>query len=146
MVEPRAVTSSSPGAPLGPGRELRDAHEQLAATREILVALGRAGADPDQILDTVVARAERLCGADATSLYLRDGEAFRISRVSEGIPREWREHMQQHPVVVNRLSAVGRVAIDRRTQQIADVLSRPGVRPPRPAAARRLPHPAVGAR
>ena len=49
-------------------RELRDVREQFAATKEILSALGRSGADPDSVLDTIVARAAALCRADAAQL------------------------------------------------------------------------------
>ena len=125
MVEPRGATSNSPGDPLGQGRELRDAREQLGATREILVALGRSGADPGAILDTVVERAARLCGAQVGQLYLREGDVFRLSRVSGKMPEAFRRYLEDHPVALNRLSSVGRAALDRRTHQIADVLNDP---------------------
>jgi signal transduction histidine kinase/ActR/RegA family two-component response regulator len=104
---------------------LRDAREQLGATREILVALGRSGADPGAILDTVVERAARLCGAQVGQLYLRDDDVFRLSRVSGEIPDAFRRYLEDHPVALNRLSSVGRAALDRRTNQIADVLNDP---------------------
>jgi signal transduction histidine kinase/CheY-like chemotaxis protein len=125
VVGPFGETSNEPGDQLGPGRELRDAREQLAATREILVALGRSGADPGAILDTVVERAARLCGAQVGQLYLRDGDVFRLSRVSGVIPDEFRRYLEDHPVAMNRLSSVGRAAVDGRTQQIPDVLNDP---------------------
>jgi hypothetical protein len=71
-------------------RELHDAREQSVASRDILVALGRAGADPGEILDTVVEHAARLCGADVAQLYLRDGDHFGLSRVTGAIPETWR--------------------------------------------------------
>ena len=125
MVEPRGATSNSAGDPLGQGRELRDAREQFGATREILVALGRSGADPGAILDTVVERAARLCGADATTLYLREGDVFRISRVFGSVSETFRQYFEEHPIAMNRLSAGGRAALERRTHQIPDVLSDP---------------------
>jgi len=123
VADPDERTSSISGDSFGQHRELHDVREQLGASREILVALGRAGANPDEILDTVVERAARLCGAQVCQLYLRDGELFRLSRVSGEIPDEYRRYLRDHPVAVNRSSLVGRVALDRRSQQIADVLS-----------------------
>jgi signal transduction histidine kinase/ActR/RegA family two-component response regulator len=125
VVEPRGATSNTAGDPPGPGRELRDAREQLAASREILVALGRAGADPGAILDTVVERAARLCGAQVGQLYLRDSDVFRLSRVSGDMPDAFRRYLEDHPIAINRLTAVGRAALERRPQQIPDVLNDP---------------------
>ena len=123
MVEPRGATSNSAGDPLGQGQELRDAREQLAASREILAALGRAAADPGAILDTVVECAARLCGAQAAQLYLLDGDVFRSLAVSGEIPEEFRKYLEDHPIAMNRLVQVGRAAEDMRTHQIPDVLN-----------------------
>jgi signal transduction histidine kinase/ActR/RegA family two-component response regulator len=105
-------------------RELRDAVEQSSASREILLALGRVDADPDTILDAIVERATRLCHADAGQLYLVDGDKIRLSRtVGTSSNVEFRRYIESHPVDRDRMSLVGRVAVDRRTQQIADVLA-----------------------
>jgi len=103
-------------------RELSDAREQAVATEEILLALGRAGVDPAEILDKIVDRATRLSRADAGLLFLRRGEVFQLSRSSEATPEEYRRYVTDHPVERGRASLVGRVVEDRRTQQIADVL------------------------
>ncbi len=68
-------------------RALRDAQEHLAATREVLEALGRSGDDPSAVLDVVVERAAGLCEAQAAQLYLIAGDEVRISRVSGARPR-----------------------------------------------------------
>jgi signal transduction histidine kinase len=104
-------------------RELRDAREQSAASREILAALGRDVADPGAVLDTVVEYAARLCGAGAAQLFLLDGDMFRLSRVSGKTPDTYRQHLLEQPIARNRSSTVGRAAADKMTHQIADVLS-----------------------
>lgn len=104
-------------------RELADAREQLAASREILAALGRHASDPGAVLDTVLEYAARLCGAAAAQLFLRDGDLFRLSRVSGETPEEYRGYLLAHPIARNRMSTVGRAAEDRRTHQISDVLA-----------------------
>jgi signal transduction histidine kinase/ActR/RegA family two-component response regulator len=106
-------------------RQLRDAVEQSQASREILLALGRVDADPDTILDAIVERAARLCRADAAQLYLVDGDHIRLSRMTGASSEEFRGYIEGHPVDRNRTSLVGRVAVDRRTQQIPDVLADP---------------------
>ncbi len=103
-------------------RELSDAREQAVATEEILLALGRAGADPSEILDRIVDRATRLSRADAGLLFLRTGEVFELSRSSDATPEEYRRWVRDHPVERGRASLVGRVVEDGWTQQIADVL------------------------
>ena len=103
-------------------QELRDARHQSAASREILAALGRAAANPGDVLDTVVEYATRLCGAQAAQLFLLDGDVFRLSRVSGETPEEYRKYLLDHPIARNQSSIVGRTAEDMRTHQIADVL------------------------
>lgn len=108
------------------GRQLLDAQQQAAATREILDALGRAGADPSEVLDTIIARARLLCHAQAAQLYLVDGDTYRLSRFSGDVPADFRRYVEQNPVGLGRDSLLGRVALDRSTQQIQDVLADPG--------------------
>ena len=117
------ATGASNGADVH--RRLVDAQEQAAATREILEALGRAGAEPGDILDTIIERAARLCRADAAQLYLVEDGSFRLSRVAGYVPEVFRRHQEEHLMPAGRDSLLGRVAQDRTTQQIADVLADP---------------------
>jgi signal transduction histidine kinase len=103
--------------------QLRDAREQSAASREILAALGRAGADPETILDTILERAAHLCRAQAATLYIPEGDLFRLSRDSGKIPDEFRKLLLDQPLARNRSSTVGRAAEEMRTIQIPDVFN-----------------------
>lgn len=102
---------------------LRDAREQSAASREILAALGRAGADPGHILDTILERAASLCRAHAATLYIPEGDKFLLSRDTGRIPEEFRKLLMDQPLARNRSSTVGRAAEEMRTIQIPDVLN-----------------------
>jgi signal transduction histidine kinase/ActR/RegA family two-component response regulator len=102
--------------------ELKDARNQSAASRKILAALGRAVVNPGDVLDTILEEAARLCGAQVAQLYRLEGDVFRLSRVSGEIPETYRRYLEDHPVIRNRSSAVGRAAEDMRTRQIPDVL------------------------
>jgi signal transduction histidine kinase/CheY-like chemotaxis protein len=104
-------------------RELRDAREQSAASREILAALARDAANPGSVLETVLEYAARLCGARAAQLFLLDGDVFRVSRMTGETPEEYRQYLMEHPIARNRSSTVGRSAVDMRTHQIPDVLA-----------------------
>src|SRR4051794_11380185 len=123
MTDPSERTSRTSRASFRQHQELRAARTQSAASREILEALGRDVANPGAVLDTVVDYAARLCGAGAAQLFLLDGDVFRVERVSRDTPREYREHLLEHPIARNRSSTVGRAAEDKRTNQIADVLA-----------------------
>lgn len=107
-------------------RSLRDAREASLASREILRALGRERGASGEIFDTIIERAARLCRADAAQLYLLEGDVFRLSRLSGTVPEEFRRYLLGHPVDRSRATLLGRVALDRRPQQIEDVLSDPG--------------------
>jgi signal transduction histidine kinase/ActR/RegA family two-component response regulator len=106
-------------------RDLADVREQFAATSEILTALGRAGADPSAILDTIVERAASLCGADAAQLYLLEDGTFHISRVFGLAMEEYARYWREHPSTMStgRATLAGRVALERRIVQIDDVLN-----------------------
>ena len=95
------------------------------ASHEILVALGRAGSDPGQILDTIVDRALQLCRAQVAQLNLVEDGVFRLSRITGEVSDEFRRAIAENPNPVSRSSLVGRVAVTRRTEQIADVLDDP---------------------
>jgi signal transduction histidine kinase/CheY-like chemotaxis protein len=104
-------------------RELHDSREQLAASREILAALGRDMSNPGAVLETVLEYAARLCGAAAAQLFIRDGDTFRLSRVSGETPEEYRRYLMANPIARSRSSTVGRAAEDKCTVQIPDVLA-----------------------
>jgi signal transduction histidine kinase/ActR/RegA family two-component response regulator len=101
------------------------AREQSVATHEILVALSRAGADPEEILDVIVDRAARLCRAQVCQLYLVEPELIRLSRISGDFPEDFRQYIRDHPVARDRESMVGRCVVDRSIQRIDDVLADP---------------------
>jgi signal transduction histidine kinase/CheY-like chemotaxis protein len=108
-----------------PERELDDALERSLASREILLAFGRQGDQADQILDTIVERAARLCHADASLLFLLDDNVFRLSRISGEVTEAYQRQVTDHPNQIERASVMGRAVLDRRTQRIDDVLQDP---------------------
>ena len=101
---------------------------QSVATHEILVALSRAGADPEEILDVIVERAARLCRAPVCQLYLVEPEVIRLSRIFGNFPDDFRSYVRDHPIARNRESMVGRAVVDRSIQRVDDVLADPEYR------------------
>ena len=125
-------------------QELRDARHQSAASREILAALGRAVANPGDVLDTVVEYAARLCHASRPAapprrrrfppLAGRRRYPRRLSPIHAGPPH------RQEPFVHCRARGRGHAypSNPRRARGR-------GLRPPRPTASHRFPHPALDA-
>jgi signal transduction histidine kinase/CheY-like chemotaxis protein len=103
-------------------RDLDEARQQLAAISEVLTALGRSASDLELVLGTVVESARRLCEADVAQLHLVEGSVYRLASFS-GLSDEYVDFLNRNPVRVDRRSLVGRVGLDRRPQQITDVLA-----------------------
>jgi signal transduction histidine kinase/ActR/RegA family two-component response regulator len=100
--------------------------EQLAAADAVLVALGRSSsaADADAVLVTVAESARRLCRCQGVTIYLLHGEEFELA-ATVGLSEEFREYVVAHPLRRDRETMAGRVALDRRIEQVGDVLSDP---------------------
>ncbi len=123
----RAGTTRTGAEAPGPSdvqRDLRDTREQLAATSEVLAALAVSTESADTVLDTVVRSVCRLTDSDAAFVYLTDGSHYRLAR-SAGISDELVEYIDRHPVASDRATMVGRIGLDRRVQQVVDVLDDP---------------------
>jgi signal transduction histidine kinase len=106
-------------------RDLAEAREQQAATSGVLAVLGRATSDLDAVLETVVDSARRLCRADVALIFLLEGNAYRLAIASGLLTEEDRAYLAQHPLAQDRGTLTGRVGLERRPQQIADVLADP---------------------
>ncbi len=105
-------------------RDLAEARQQLAATSEVLSALGQSASDLDAVLGTVVQSARSLCRADVAQIHLMEGELLKLAR-SSGLSQEGIDYIAQHPASVDRRSLIGRVSLYGRTQQITDVVADP---------------------
>jgi signal transduction histidine kinase len=106
-------------------RDLAEAREQQAATSGVLAVLGRSTSDLDAVLETVVDSARRLCRADIALIFLLEGDAYRLAFVSGDLTEENRAYLDQHPLAQDRGTLAGRVGLERRPQQIPDVLADP---------------------
>src|SRR5580704_3090934 len=104
--------------------QLAEVREQLAATSEVLAAIGRSASDLEGVLETVIESARKLCRADAGQVFLVDRDRYRFAYGS-GMTAEYREFVANTPVLLDRGTLVGRVALDRQATQITDVLADP---------------------
>ncbi|MDX6249853.1 MAG: hypothetical protein QOF10_3213 [Kribbellaceae bacterium] len=99
-------------------------NEQFAAANEVLSAIGRSAGDPDTVLTTIVESARRLCRSQAAHVYLLEDNRYRLIK-AVGLSEESTRYITDHPMPRDRATLIGRVGLDRTTQQIADVLAVP---------------------
>jgi len=99
-------------------------NDQFEAANEVLVALGRSAGDPDTVLTTIVESARRLCQSQAAHLYLLEDGVYGLIK-AVGLSKESAAYIAEHPMPMERDTLIGRVGLDRTTQQIPDVLADP---------------------
>jgi transcriptional regulator with GAF, ATPase, and Fis domain len=99
--------------------------DQFDAANEVLSAVGRSAGSADTVLTTIVESACRLCRSDAAHLYLLDDGVYRLIK-AVGVSEESIAYIAEHPMPMDRDTLIGRVGLDRRTQQIPDVVTDPG--------------------
>ncbi len=125
MLEQAPVTGS---VEVADRERLQQSHaalsDQFEAANEVLVALGRSAGDPDTVLTTVVESARRLCQSQAAHLYLLEDGVYRLIK-AVGLSKESAAYIAEHPMPMDRDTLIGRVGLDRTTQQIPDVLADP---------------------
>ncbi len=98
--------------------------DQFDAANEVLAAVGRSAGDTDAVLTTIVESACRLCRSDAAHLYLLDDGVYQLIK-AVGLSEEAIAYIAEHPMPMDRATLIGRVGLDRRTQQIPDVVADP---------------------
>jgi class 3 adenylate cyclase len=103
-------------------RELENVREQQRAISGVLRAVAHhAGLGP--VLEEVAEACRRLCEADHGALWLLHGGLLHLG-AHRGVP-EGARFDQEHPHLLDRTTAAGRVAVERRPVQIPDILLDP---------------------
>jgi GAF domain-containing protein len=100
--------------------ELDEAHEQQAATAEVLKVINSSPGDLMPVFEAMVEKARRLCDADSGHIALPAGDDFRTAAISAMSP-EMEATIRAVSYAPGRGTAVGRCLMERRAVQIADI-------------------------
>jgi two-component system, NtrC family, sensor kinase len=109
-------------------RELNEAHEQQAATSEVLEIIGHSTFDLQRVLESLLEKAVRLCGADRGLIFRQDGDVYRVAASYGHSPEFLEKIATRYPITQDRGSATGRAVVERRVVHIHDILADPEYR------------------
>jgi signal transduction histidine kinase len=110
-------------------RALNEAVEQQQATNEILQVIANSPADVQPVLNTILAKALRLCEAHNGGIFTFDGHGFRMAAVVE-VSDEFRSYLRDAVILPGPETPLRRVGLEPRVSHVADILADRSFSPP----------------
>ena len=106
--------------------DLSESLQQQTATSDVLKVISRSTFDLPKVLNTLLKSAARLCEADKGQILrpTRKDGSYNYAASYRHTP-EYEEHVKTRPFAPGRSSVTGRVLLEGKSIQIADVLADP---------------------
>ncbi len=103
--------------------EVTEALEYQTATSEVLGVISRSPNELQPVFDAIVTTARRLCGAEYALVCQRSPSGLYPLSAHSGADQSFVEWLQSNPVRPGDGSAVGIVAVEKRTLHLPDALA-----------------------
>jgi PAS domain S-box-containing protein len=104
--------------------ELARSVDELTATGDVLKIISRSSVELETVLVTLVETVMRLCRADQAYMWRSRDKVYQLL-ASCGLSEEGKAYFLAHPPKVDRGTVSGRVALERRSVHVPDVLKDP---------------------
>ena len=103
-------------------KEVQESLEYQTATSDVLDVISRSPSNIQPVLDAIAETAQRLCQSEQAYILRLEGGRYHVAAAKDAQPERIR-YLKENPITPGRGSMVGRVALERRTLQIHDVLA-----------------------
>ena len=105
--------------------ELRESLEQQTATSEVLRVISSSPGDLQAVFAAMLENATRICEAELGTLWLTEGDNFRILALHGAASDLWGRRQPDQVIRFHPDAPLGRLAVTRRPVHIADITAEP---------------------